>query len=88
MNKFLKVKCPQCKLIFSYYDSLSRPFCSERCKMIDLGHWFEESYRVPVKGQVNENETQDENSNEYPNEYEEESQITEESSEEDNSEYN
>ena len=25
-----------------------RPFCSERCKMIDLGAWATESYRVPV----------------------------------------
>jgi uncharacterized protein len=24
-----------------------RPFCSERCKMIDLGAWASESYRVP-----------------------------------------
>jgi len=26
-----------------------RPFCSERCKMIDLGLWASESYRVPDK---------------------------------------
>ena len=25
-----------------------RPFCSERCKMIDLGAWATESYRIPV----------------------------------------
>jgi len=25
-----------------------RPFCSERCRMIDLGEWASESYRVPV----------------------------------------
>lgn len=24
-----------------------RPFCTERCKMIDLGAWASESYRVP-----------------------------------------
>jgi endogenous inhibitor of DNA gyrase (YacG/DUF329 family) len=24
-----------------------RPFCSERCKMIDLGAWANEEYRVP-----------------------------------------
>ena len=22
------------------------PFCSERCRMIDLGHWFDESYVI------------------------------------------
>lgn len=46
MNKLLKVKCPQCDTVFSYYDSEFRPFCCERCKMVDLGHWFEESYKV------------------------------------------
>jgi hypothetical protein len=25
-----------------------RPFCSERCRMIDLGAWASESYRVPT----------------------------------------
>jgi endogenous inhibitor of DNA gyrase (YacG/DUF329 family) len=54
MNKIIKVRCPQCRAEFSYYESMSRPFCSERCKMIDLGHWFEESYRVPLKEQVAE----------------------------------
>jgi len=24
-----------------------RPFCSERCKMIDLGEWATEAYRIP-----------------------------------------
>ena len=47
MNKLLKVKCPHCDKVFPYYESKSRPFCSDRCKMIDLGHWFEESYTVP-----------------------------------------
>jgi endogenous inhibitor of DNA gyrase (YacG/DUF329 family) len=26
-----------------------RPFCSERCKTLDLGHWLSGSYRVPVR---------------------------------------
>jgi hypothetical protein len=26
-----------------------RPFCCERCRLIDLGAWAEESYRVPGK---------------------------------------
>ena len=24
-----------------------RPFCSERCKLLDLGNWVDEKYRVP-----------------------------------------
>lgn len=33
-----------------------RPFCSERCKMIDLGAWAAESYRVPAEDQGSEEE--------------------------------
>lgn len=31
------------------YDATSpfRPFCSERCRLIDLGAWASESYRIP-----------------------------------------
>ncbi len=46
----LEVNCPNCKKKFNYYDSEHRPFCTERCKMIDMGHWWNESYTVPVKG--------------------------------------
>ena len=28
-------------------DAKWRPFCSERCKMADLGHWISGDYRVP-----------------------------------------
>jgi hypothetical protein len=45
-----KVRCPQCGLE-SVWDTSSpwRPFCSERCKIIDLGAWASEAYRVPVQ---------------------------------------
>ncbi|MCO4793568.1 MAG: DNA gyrase inhibitor YacG [Bacteriovoracaceae bacterium] len=46
MTKKLEIDCPQCNEKFNYYASESRPFCSERCKMVDLGHWFTESYTV------------------------------------------
>ena len=43
------VNCPQCgKNVAWSPDSVYRPFCSERCKLIDLGAWAEESYRIPV----------------------------------------
>ncbi len=73
MNKILKVKCPQCDTIFEYYSSPFRPFCTEKCKMIDLGHWFEESYRVPVKGSLQEELVELENETfNLENEYEKE----------------
>ena len=43
------VACPQCGKAAEWDpQNRYRPFCSERCKMIDLGAWANESYRVPV----------------------------------------
>jgi len=43
------VNCPQCgKPVPWTPESRYRPFCSQRCKMIDLGAWASEAYRVPV----------------------------------------
>ena len=45
-----KVRCPQCggEALWSP-ENAYRPFCSERCKLIDLGAWAAETYRVPVQ---------------------------------------
>ena len=43
------VKCPACgKDVPWLPESRWRPFCSERCRNIDLGAWATEEYRVPV----------------------------------------
>ena len=43
------VNCPTCgKGVPWSTTNAYRPFCSERCKMIDLGAWATESYRVPT----------------------------------------
>ena len=43
------VTCPHCKKQSEYSVSNAfRPFCSERCKMIDLGDWANENYKIPV----------------------------------------
>ena len=39
--------CPVCKQeIKSASDSKFLPFCSNRCQMIDLGHWFDGNYAI------------------------------------------
>lgn len=44
-----EIKCPQCgRLTFYSTDNPFRPFCSERCKLIDLGEWASESFKIPV----------------------------------------
>ena len=42
------VNCPHCgKAVAWGPQSKFRPFCSERCRQIDLGAWASDSYRVP-----------------------------------------
>lgn len=44
------VDCPTCgKKVEWGANSPFRPFCSERCKQIDLGAWAEEKYAIPGK---------------------------------------
>lgn len=41
------VKCPTCNTPVVWdKDHPYRPFCSERCKLIDLGEWASESHRI------------------------------------------
>ena len=42
-------RCPTCRTaIGASADTRWRPFCSQRCKQVDLGAWLSESYRVPA----------------------------------------
>jgi uncharacterized protein len=46
----MKVKCPSCdKEVVWSAESAFRPFCSERCKLIDLGDWAAENHRIAEK---------------------------------------
>jgi endogenous inhibitor of DNA gyrase (YacG/DUF329 family) len=42
------VKCPTCKRSVEWSEqSAYRPFCSERCRLIDLGAWLSEEHAIP-----------------------------------------
>lgn len=44
-----RVRCPRCRALAPpRADNAAWPFCSERCKLIDLGAWIDEEYRMPV----------------------------------------
>jgi endogenous inhibitor of DNA gyrase (YacG/DUF329 family) len=46
-SKIAGVTCPTCgKPVAWTKNSPWRPFCSERCKLIDLGEWFGEEKRI------------------------------------------
>ncbi len=48
MKPVTTVKCPTCEAPVEWGpQSPSRPFCSERCKLIDLGAWAAEAHSIP-----------------------------------------
>jgi len=55
-----RVKCPNCRKEAEWDDNPHRPFCSERCRLIDLGAWLEEKFRIP--GSENEPVSPDQDS--------------------------
>jgi endogenous inhibitor of DNA gyrase (YacG/DUF329 family) len=42
------MRCPVCEREFDASTSTAMPFCSERCRTIDLGRWLGEAYQLPV----------------------------------------
>ncbi len=44
-----KVKCPNCEKKTEYMGNEFRPFCSERCKLIDFGAWADGEYALPAE---------------------------------------
>jgi len=42
-----RVKCPTCHREIDWSASPFRPFCSERCRLIDLGAWLSEQRAIP-----------------------------------------
>jgi len=60
----MKVKCPTCRQRTEWENNPYRPFCSERCKLIDLGEWASEGFKIPGKlvdesGEQTEREQED-----------------------------
>lgn len=54
------VDCPTCgKKVEWVEKNRYRPFCSERCKQIDLGAWAEEKYVIPAAPPASERDADD-----------------------------
>jgi uncharacterized protein len=60
----LSVPCPRCGKATDADESKplppAFPFCSERCRLVDLGKWFDEEYRVAGKPAMPESPPPDE----------------------------
>jgi endogenous inhibitor of DNA gyrase (YacG/DUF329 family) len=48
------MKCPICRKETNTEGNPVRPFCSERCKLIDLGRWAGGDYRIPTQERPSE----------------------------------
>lgn len=53
------VKCPTCAVAVEWEATPTRPFCSERCRLLDLGKWLNEEYAIPADEPDDESETSD-----------------------------
>ena len=45
-DALLQVPCPRCGQVSVWGDNAHKPFCSERCKQIDLGDWADNRYVI------------------------------------------
>ncbi len=50
----MKIRCPICRRITTWEENTERPFCSERCRITDLGSWASEEYRIPLENESDE----------------------------------
>jgi len=41
------LRCPSCRTPIVWSGNPHRPFCSQRCRIVDLGAWADDRYRVP-----------------------------------------
>ena len=46
------VKCPTCGREVPFEGNEFRPFCSQRCQLLDFGAWADEKYAVPAENQA------------------------------------
>ena len=53
------IRCPICEKQFDPAASQAMPFCTERCRQIDLGRWLREVYSVPVERNPDDGEGAD-----------------------------
>ena len=57
------LRCPTCRGPSAERDqNVTFPFCSERCRLIDLGNWLGDTYRIPTRETPDEQKSDDDDS--------------------------
>jgi uncharacterized protein len=62
----MTAKCPMCGKVEQWEGNAFRPFCSERCQLLDLEGWFSERYRIPDAEEEEEEEPEERARDEKP----------------------
>lgn len=60
----MKIKCPGCRKESKWEENPFRPFCSERCKLIDLGAWASDGYKIAGRPEDESDQIPSETNNE------------------------
>ena len=60
------VKCPRCGKDVEFATNPFRPFCSERCRLVDLGKWISGDYRIPTHSPDEEEDGSPESDSDSP----------------------
>ncbi|MBN1958880.1 MAG: DNA gyrase inhibitor YacG [Desulfuromonadales bacterium] len=58
MKKKLTLSCPRCGVETFWENNPTRPFCSEKCRLVDLGRWSNEEYSIQGDKQPRHDEDQ------------------------------
>ncbi|MDP0562291.1 MAG: DNA gyrase inhibitor YacG [Candidatus Endonucleobacter sp. (ex Gigantidas childressi)] len=62
----MKIKCPYCTTENEWSsDNQFRPFCSERCKLIDFGAWAKEEHVISGNSEIDDHMSEDNNSTHF-----------------------
>ncbi|MBA4104995.1 MAG: DNA gyrase inhibitor YacG [Pirellula sp.] len=59
----IAMRCPTCERDFQPAESAALPFCSDRCRLIDLGRWLDEGYALPELTEIEDDESAENESN-------------------------
>lgn len=51
------MRCPTCQIEFEPHQTTAMPFCSERCRSVDLGRWLDETNALPRVPDPEDDET-------------------------------
>jgi endogenous inhibitor of DNA gyrase (YacG/DUF329 family) len=64
-SKKVKIRCPRCGADAVWEGNPDRPFCSEKCRLVDLGRWASEDYRIAGE-KAGEDKNADDNIIDFP----------------------